>query len=299
MHDEAEAARQQAAAVAREMGAPHAAMDVFDRDLKRAHRARAAALRSAAAAAAAVDASSSSSTSSSSPSGGPSDDPLLALVADRLLDRLEDCVAKFPTAVVLGGAGEHVIERLRGGRAGVERVIHIDTAPEMLAAAAARRRALEAAERARGVPFPKAWPQVHAVVGDEEHLPLAPGSVDVVIACLGLHWANDLPVSATTHATAALCVVRVRLSNACCCLLSVPERDRQHNAPAVRGAFHKRGGRAPTDPRPCAPLSLGNISAAQRRPRRSNTARGEQWEALRAHRPTPLQSRAQYNNIPF
>lgn len=32
-------------------------------------------------------------------------DPLLSHVTDRLLDRLEDCVAKFPTAVILGGAG--------------------------------------------------------------------------------------------------------------------------------------------------------------------------------------------------
>jgi hypothetical protein len=51
--------------------------------LKRAHRARAAALRR-------------------------HDDPLLAAVSDRLLDRLEDCVAKFPTAVILGGAGARV-----------------------------------------------------------------------------------------------------------------------------------------------------------------------------------------------
>jgi hypothetical protein len=49
-------------------------------ELKRAHRERAAALR------------------------GPAD-PLLGAVAERLLDRLEDCVAKFPTAVILGGAG--------------------------------------------------------------------------------------------------------------------------------------------------------------------------------------------------
>lgn len=50
------------------------------RELKRLHRDRAAQLRVP-------------------------DDPLLATVTERLLDRLEDCVAKFPTAVILGGAG--------------------------------------------------------------------------------------------------------------------------------------------------------------------------------------------------
>jgi hypothetical protein len=32
-------------------------------------------------------------------------DKLMQHITDRLLDRLEDCVAKFPTAVILGGAG--------------------------------------------------------------------------------------------------------------------------------------------------------------------------------------------------
>lgn len=30
-------------------------------------------------------------------------------ITDRLLDRLEDCVDKFPTAVILGGAGEQMV----------------------------------------------------------------------------------------------------------------------------------------------------------------------------------------------
>lgn len=59
-------------------------------------------------------------------------DPLLRHITDRLLDRLEDCVAKFPTAVILGGAGEVVAEGLAGGRAGLQRVIHIDTSSAML-----------------------------------------------------------------------------------------------------------------------------------------------------------------------
>lgn len=39
---------------------------------------------------------------------------------DRLLDRLEDCRRSFETAVILGGAGAKVAERLAGGRAGIK-----------------------------------------------------------------------------------------------------------------------------------------------------------------------------------
>jgi hypothetical protein len=62
-------------------------------------------------------------------------DPLLQHITDRVLDRLEDCLAKFPTAVVLGGAGDLVAEGLANGRAGVEKIIHIDSSPGMLALA--------------------------------------------------------------------------------------------------------------------------------------------------------------------
>lgn len=51
---------------------------------------------------------------------------------DRLLDRLEDCRRSFEVAVVLGGAGAQVAERLAGGRAGVQQVVHLDTSQAML-----------------------------------------------------------------------------------------------------------------------------------------------------------------------
>lgn len=53
----------------------------------------------------------------------------------------------------------------------------------------------------------KAWPQTHYVIADEEQLPLAPGSVDVVISCLGLHWANDLPVGCDYYLSHELFVI--------------------------------------------------------------------------------------------
>ncbi|KAG2452274.1 hypothetical protein HYH02_003298 [Chlamydomonas schloesseri] len=118
-------------------------------------------------------------------------DPLLGAISGRLLDRLEDCRVRFPTAVVLGGAAVPVVRQLGGGRAGIERVIVVDPSQDMLD----RLQREEAEARANPDPDPgaKPWPAMSYVRGDEEHLPLAPKSVDLIISCLGLHWANDLP----------------------------------------------------------------------------------------------------------
>ncbi|KAG2497192.1 hypothetical protein HYH03_004781 [Edaphochlamys debaryana] len=137
-------------------------MEVFDRPLKALQRDRAAALQDPT-------------------------DPLLGAVSERLLDRLEDCKRAFPTAVVLGGAALSVVGQLAGGRAGIERVIVVDPSPAMLQRI--QREEVEARRRAGAKP----WPEVLYVRGDEEHLPLQPRSVDLIISCLGLHWANDLP----------------------------------------------------------------------------------------------------------
>lgn len=53
-------------------------------------------------------------------------------MAERLLDRLEDCTRAFPVAAVLGGAGESVLKRLANGRAGIQTVHHIDQSKAML-----------------------------------------------------------------------------------------------------------------------------------------------------------------------
>lgn len=54
------------------------------------------------------------------------------MMAERLLDRLEDCKREFPVAVVLGGAGEDVIKRLTGNRAGIKEIYHFDQSRAML-----------------------------------------------------------------------------------------------------------------------------------------------------------------------
>lgn len=93
-------------------------------------------------------------------------EPILREAAERLLDRLDDTTHRFTQALDVGG---------RGVLAPLLRARGIDTVCIDLSAGMARR---------NGGP---------AVAGDEEQLPFAPGSFDLVVASLSLHWVNDLP----------------------------------------------------------------------------------------------------------
>ena len=92
--------------------------------------------------------------------------PVLQEVAERLLDRLEDTTHQFTHALDVGGRG--VVAPLLRAR-GIE-TISCDLSPAM----AARNGGL-------------------AVAADEEFLPFASGSFDLVVANLSLHAVNDLP----------------------------------------------------------------------------------------------------------
>lgn len=87
----------------------------------------------------------------------------------RLAERLEVVRRRFPVALELGAHGT-ILHAAIGARGGIALYIASDLAPEMAA---------------RG-PLP-------ALAADEEWLPFAPGSVDLVVSCLSLHWVNDLP----------------------------------------------------------------------------------------------------------
>jgi SAM-dependent methyltransferase len=91
---------------------------------------------------------------------------LLADCAERLLDRLDDTSRRFSRALDVGGRGA-VAPLLRAR--GIE-TLACDLSPVMAARA--------------GAP---------AVAADEEWLPFAPASFDLVVASLSLHWVNDLP----------------------------------------------------------------------------------------------------------
>ncbi len=91
---------------------------------------------------------------------------ILADAADRLLDRLDDTTRRFERALDVGG---------RGVVAPMLRARGIATVSCDLSARMAAR---------SGGP---------AVAADEELLPFAPASFDLIVASLSLHWVNDLP----------------------------------------------------------------------------------------------------------
>ena len=91
---------------------------------------------------------------------------MLGDAAERLLDRLDDTVQRFTQALDVGGRG--VVAPLLRAR-GIE-VVSCDLSPAMAALNGGA-----------------------AVAADEECLPFAEGSFDLVVASLSLHWVNDLP----------------------------------------------------------------------------------------------------------
>ena len=86
--------------------------------------------------------------------------------AERLLDRLDDTVQRFTQALDVGGRG--VVAPLLRAR-GID-VVSCDLSPAMAALNGGA-----------------------AVAADEEFLPFAGETFDLVVASLSLHWVNDLP----------------------------------------------------------------------------------------------------------
>ena len=127
---------------------------VFDRAAVRAHRDRAARLPA-------------------------EHDFLVHEAAERLLDRLDDVKRQFPRGLDLGCRSGFLGDAL-GGRGGVESILHADISWEMV--------------RTLGsIPRSQDTPPVTCVVADEELLPFASASFDVILSNLSLHWTNDLP----------------------------------------------------------------------------------------------------------
>lgn len=155
------------------------AMMIFDRELVKARRDRAAFLQREVL-----------QTRRAAPDG------LLDELARRLLDRLLDIKRGFKRVVVLGGASEAITRRLLADRDDVETIVVVDLSADMLNFV--KSVVGEAPKRRDGASV-----EVLYVQGDEENLPLKEESVDAVISCLGLHWVNDLP-GAMSQAARAL-----------------------------------------------------------------------------------------------
>jgi SAM-dependent methyltransferase len=92
--------------------------------------------------------------------------PVLADVAERLLDRLDDTTRRFGRALDIGGRG--IVAPMLRAR-GIW-TVSSDLSPAMAALNLGA-----------------------AIAADEEFLPFAPGSFDLVVANLSLHSVNDLP----------------------------------------------------------------------------------------------------------
>lgn len=129
---------------------------IFDRDVVRRHRDRAAATLA-------------------------DHDFLLREVAARMAERLLDITRDFPLALDLGGR-DGTMARATDPQAGVGQWIVTDLSLAMLRQASLT-----------GVGANDGANVVAGVVADEEWLPFAPHSFDLVTSCLNLHWVNDLP----------------------------------------------------------------------------------------------------------
>jgi SAM-dependent methyltransferase len=90
-------------------------------------------------------------------------------IATRLVERLDDMRRTFPLALDLGCHGDEVAAAL-GDRTLIDRLVRTDIGPSF-------------ALQAHGP----------ALVADEEALPFAAGSFDLVLSAMTLHWVNDLP----------------------------------------------------------------------------------------------------------
>lgn len=106
-------------------------------------------------------------------------DFLFREAGERLADRLDDVTKSFPTALDLG-SHDGTMARLLGARGGIETLFQCDLSTAMATKAGRL-----------------------SVAADEELLPFAEDSFDLIISNLSLHWVNDLP-GALTQARRAL-----------------------------------------------------------------------------------------------
>ena len=96
-------------------------------------------------------------------------------IAQRLGERLDDIRRQFPVALDLGCHGGELAEALSNGsgfRGGIELFVQSDLAESLARQASVR---------------------APAVVADEEAIPFAQASFDLVASAMSLHWVNDLP----------------------------------------------------------------------------------------------------------
>ncbi|CAM9125654.1 unnamed protein product, partial [Discosporangium mesarthrocarpum] len=116
-------------------------------------------------------------------------------VANSLVDRLEDISRGFPYALDVGAHTGQIYRAVcakrgpngKGGVGGIERLVQADMSEQAL---------LQGMYYGRsGGEQGDVKVETCRVLADEEFLPFKPGSFDLVLSNLSLHWVNDLPGS--------------------------------------------------------------------------------------------------------
>jgi len=101
-------------------------------------------------------------------------------VAKRMMERLDDIlVDEYPVALNLGDHSGFISKYLQNSRVKIKTLFQTDISEKMLM---------------RDISLSNNFP-IHPIrlVVDEEYLPFAPQSVDLIISNMSLHWVNDLP----------------------------------------------------------------------------------------------------------
>ncbi|CAM9498829.1 unnamed protein product [Scytosiphon promiscuus] len=129
-------------------------------------------------------------------------------IAGVLVDRIEDISREFPRALDVGAHAGHIYRAIcgkpglngKGGIGGVEHLTQCDISEQALlrgisSSSDARLAAQGGDGGAAGNGEGEGAVDVGTchVVADEEFLPFPPGSFDLVLSNLSLHWVNDLP----------------------------------------------------------------------------------------------------------
>ena len=167
------------AAALKAAGLKAESMTVFDREVKRAHRDRAAYLQRKK-----EEEKKKNSSSSSEGKGG---DFLLEEATRRVLDRLDDIKRPFKRILVIGGATVSTIKQLLEKRRDVETIIACDSSEATLLLV---KDIVGDAPKRKFDGFPV---EIKYVQAFEDDLPIKDNVVDCVLSVLGLHWVNDLP----------------------------------------------------------------------------------------------------------
>eukprot|EP00462_Mataza_sp_D1_P010374 CAMPEP_0175149766 /NCGR_PEP_ID=MMETSP0087-20121206/17450_1 /TAXON_ID=136419 /ORGANISM="Unknown Unknown, Strain D1" /LENGTH=305 /DNA_ID=CAMNT_0016435543 /DNA_START=75 /DNA_END=992 /DNA_ORIENTATION=+ len=108
-------------------------------------------------------------------------------IARRMADRVLDIKRQFPVVVDVG-CGNRYLSKFLGNKGSIETLIQLDLSPKMLMHNAFTPR--DPDDPGEVVP---SYRKEYCVVADEEYLPIKPGSVDMVISSMSMHWVNDLP----------------------------------------------------------------------------------------------------------